>query len=164
MRSAGIVGSREQDGGLPRLQPSSKLMKIKRWIATSLSRKLLMVVGSSLLATSIIFMAMFVGMYRSELARGQSFALNQINSLLQVSLENAMLKRDLGGLRQIVKRLGEQEGISQVSITNPAGEVRFSSARSQLGEIIDLPRQPPCEDCGPAKSLPVSFLQPCRLA
>jgi len=133
-----------------------RLMKLWQWINQSLNRKMLMIVGSCLLLTSAIFLALFVGIYQNELARGQGLALNQVNRLLKVSLENAMLKRDLDGLRQIVRRLGEQDGIAQVLITNPAGEIRFSSIESKLGQSIVLPRQAPCKGCDPVAAKPVS--------
>ncbi len=63
-------------------------------------------------------------------------AAGQVNSLLQVTLENAMLKRDLQGLEQIVDRLGAQPGVERVMIANPLGEVRFSSDASRLGHML----------------------------
>jgi len=55
---------------------------------------------------------------------------------LQTSLENAMLKRDLDGLRRIVAGLGRQEKVARVMIVNPRGEVRFSSRAALLGRWL----------------------------
>ena len=57
----------------------------------------------------------------------------QVNDLLRTSLENAMLKRDLDGLRYIVNQLGAQASIRRVFITNPHGEIRFASEQQLLG-------------------------------
>jgi signal transduction histidine kinase len=73
-------------------------------------------------------------MYRQTLEHEKAAAVGQINSLLRSSLENAMLKRDLDGLRFLVSRLGGQEGIAAVLITNPAGEIRFASDLAVVGQ------------------------------
>ena len=49
-----------------------------------------------------------------------------------------MLKRDLPGLRQIVQRLGDQEGIVNVYIINPAREVRFAAHKEALGRYLSM--------------------------
>ncbi len=78
----------------------------------------------------------------------------QVNLLLQVALENAMLKRDLPGLRDIVTRLGKQPGIEQVMIINPSKEVRFASNKKMLGRQFTL-ADLGCVDCqeGDARKL-----------
>ncbi len=52
---------------------------------------------------------------------------------LKSSLERAMLRRDIGGLHEIVEALGAQDGISEVVILNTQGEVRFASEKQRLG-------------------------------
>jgi signal transduction histidine kinase len=91
-----------------------------------------------LLASSLVFLALFLGLYRTELAAERSAAAAQVNQLLQTSLENAMLKRDLDGLRVIVERLGQQPGIEAVFITDPRGAIRFASDPALLNAM-----QPP---------------------
>ncbi len=100
-----------------------------------------------LVAASLIFLVLFVGMYRAQLERERTEASTQINRLLQASLENAMLKRDLSGLRDIVVRLGQQQGISGVMIVNPAGEVRFASSGDRVGIRFDRGTDPACAGC-----------------
>lgn len=92
-----------------------------------LSRKLLAGLGAGLGLASLLFLGLIVETYRVQLSQERGNASEQVNRLLQVSLENAMLKRDLPGLQDIVKRLGQQPGIAGVTIINPSGEVRFSS-------------------------------------
>ncbi len=101
-------------------------------IRTSLSRKYLLGMTGGLLAVSLVFLLLFLAMYRTQLAEERGEASTEINRLLQASLENAMLKRDLEGLRGIVARLGTQPGIVSVKILNPKLEVRFASDPSQL--------------------------------
>lgn len=109
---------------------------IAKWISSSLSRKLLVGLAASLAITSFVFVLLFVGLYRTQLERERGAASAQVNRLLQVSLENAMLKRDLPGLREIVERLGRQEDIRNVMIINPSGEVRFASSEKSLGRQL----------------------------
>ncbi|MEZ5585589.1 MAG: ATP-binding protein [Sedimenticolaceae bacterium] len=82
----------------------------------------------------MVFLLLYIGLYSTELTAERAKAAAQVNSLLQTSLENAMLKRDLEGLRFIVDRLGQQSGIEAVFITNPAGEIRFASNALLLGK------------------------------
>ncbi|MGB5467206.1 MAG: ATP-binding protein [Sedimenticolaceae bacterium] len=103
------------------------------WLRSRLNRKFALGTASGLLASSLLFLVLFLALYRGELADERAAAAAQVNQLLQTSLENAMLKRDLEGLRVIVDRLGRQPGIESVFITNPAGEIRFASDPTLLG-------------------------------
>jgi len=76
---------------------------------------------------SILLLLVFFAVYRSQLEQERSVASMQISRLLEAALENAMLKRDVPGLQQIVSRLGQQPGILGVRIVNPAGVIRFAS-------------------------------------
>lgn len=104
------------------------------WLNSRLGRKFALGTAGGLLASSLVFLVLFLALYRAELASERATAAGQVNQLLQTSLENAMLKRDLDGLRVIIDRLGQQPGIDSVFITNPAGEIRFASDASLLGK------------------------------
>jgi signal transduction histidine kinase/HAMP domain-containing protein len=103
------------------------------WVASGLGRRFAVGTAGGLLASSLVFLIIFLALYRTELATEQADAAQQVNRLLHTSLENAMLKQDLEGLRDIVQRLGRQPGIEAVFITNPSGEIRFASKASLLG-------------------------------
>lgn len=109
------------------------------WLTASLTRKFAAGTAAGLLLSSLVFLVLFVGLYRAELEQERTGSAVQLNRLLQASLENAMLKRDIEGLKGIVERLGTQPDIRQVMITNPAGEVRFSSDPTLLGRWIPPP-------------------------
>ncbi len=117
------------------------------WFASSLNRKLTATLAVALLSASALFLVIFVGLYRAELEEERSQASLQVNRLLQSALENAMLKRDLEGLRSIVEGLGRQEGISQAMIVNPGGEVRFASDSGRLGRLVDVSTGKDCVGC-----------------
>lgn len=121
-------------------------MPLIHWITASVSRKVLAGLAIVLAASSLIFLVFFVGTYSKHLESERANALAQVNSLLQVSLENAMLKRDIAGLRDIVDRLGHQPEILDVMIVNPQQEVRFASNRAALGQRLTL-RGLGCVDC-----------------
>lgn len=112
---------------------------ITSWIASSLKRQFIVTMTASLAIVSIICFILFIGVYREQLAQERSIASVAMNRLLQTSLENAMLKQDLGGLREIVQKLGQQPDISLVMISNPKGEIRFSSDPTLLGSQINWP-------------------------
>jgi len=92
-----------------------------------------------LLASSLVFLVLFMGMYRSELAQERAGVAENVNRLLLASLENAMLKADVTGLQQIIEDLGRQPGIVAVNVTRPDGEVRFASDRARIGAPLPEP-------------------------
>jgi len=112
---------------------STVATSFRTWLNGSLGRRFALGTAIGLVVSSVVFLLLFVGMYRQTLEHEKRAAVSQINNLLRSSLENAMLKRDLDGLRFIVSRLGAQEGIAAVFITNPAGEVRFADDPAVLG-------------------------------
>ncbi|PUB71716.1 MAG: histidine kinase [gamma proteobacterium symbiont of Ctena orbiculata] len=154
------------------------------WIANSLNRKFILGTTSGLAFSSLVFLLLYIPLYESELEGARADTANQVNNLLQVSLENAMLKRDLPGLSEMVKKLGAQEGIVTVFITTPAGEIRFSSREGDFGRQLEDPyrasrlttrftrgegglevlrsinpvhNKPPCKEChGPAEQNPIN--------
>ena len=101
---------------------------LKRRILTRL------LVAAALL--SALLLAVFLTVYRDQLIAERSRASLGFNLLLQAALENAMLKRDVPGLADIVARLGGQPGIDSVMILNPAGDIRFASTPSRLGQRL----------------------------
>ncbi len=127
---------------------------IKRWIQASLSRKFLTGVAAGLVAISIVFLLLFMTMYRAQLQSERSQAAEDINRLLQTSLENAMLKRDLDGLRDIVTRLGQQDGVVGVMIVNPDDEVRFAADQKMLGHRFSRETDSACRVCHLSGSVP----------
>lgn len=108
------------------------------WMQTKLNRRFLVATAAGMLISLIIFVLLFLGMYQNTVEQERKQAINQVNQLLRTSLENAMLKRDLDGLRQIIAGLGQQQDIVTVMITNPAGEVRFSSSHKLLGSSLSF--------------------------
>lgn len=108
-----------------------------KWINNSLNRKFIIGTAAGLIVSSFVFLILFITMYQSELERERAEAVTHVNNLLQSSLENAMLKRDIDGLRTIVDRLGMQKNITDVMISNPSGQIRFSSHPARLGKQLE---------------------------
>jgi len=96
---------------------------------------------------SALLLVAFLAAYRSQLVGERSRASLGFNLLLQAALENAMLKRDVPGLAEIVAHLGTQPGIEGVMILNPRGVVRFASTPRWLGatftELVQTTDAPP---------------------
>lgn len=113
----------------------------------SLAARLAVTLVAQLVVVSLVFLGGFVALYRSSLQSERTQAAEKVGLLLQVSLENAMLKRDIEGLRDIVDRLGALDDIVSVMILDPQGEVRFASRKDRLGARFDLPAGGLCPDC-----------------
>lgn len=101
-------------------------------LSSRILRRVILVAGGA----SLLFGLLFLGLYRDQLERERAATSEQINRLLRVALENAMLKRDVPGLRDIVQQMGLQPGIAGVMILAPDGEVRFSSTAEKLGQRL----------------------------
>ncbi len=119
------------------------MAKVQRSLFAIVTRSLVL----NSLVISLLFLIGIVSLYHMRLQEQRSDAATRINILLQVSLENAMLKRDIPGLREIVERFGQQSGISAVMILNPTGEVRFASRPDLLARRFDLGQPELCPDC-----------------
>lgn len=115
-------------------EPSSRMQL--RSFATSLGGKLMLGLALGLLLSSLVFLFIFIGIYRGQLTFERGLASDQVNRLLEVALKNAMLKRDIPGLADIVDKLGRQPGITRVMIVNPELEVRFASDRGTVGSRV----------------------------
>ncbi len=155
------------------------------WLGNSLNHKFTAATIAGFLVSSVVFMLLFLTFYQEELKQERAQAVREVNNLLQSSLENAMLKRDLAGLIYIVRHLGKQPNISSVMIVNPKGEVRFASrvedegrhlpvalvtgekahtlftrdihGREVLRSVNPVHNKPPCQQChGPMQEHPVN--------
>lgn len=99
-----------------------------------LGARILAALGLVLAAASLASLALFLPLYQHELKVEREAVSTRLGAFLQIALENAMLKRDIPGLSEIVRRLGGVDDVINVSVLNPALEVRFSSDSAKLGE------------------------------
>lgn len=111
-----------------------------------LLRGVLLVTGSA----SVLLGLLFLGLYRNHLVQERAEVSLQLNRMLQVTWENAMLKRDIVGLRDIVGKIGKLKGIRDVLLLAPNGEVRFASDPTKFG------RQMPAVAGAATEGIPVS--------
>ncbi len=136
----------------------SVLRRIRDWPGRSLRRRLGLLLAVELVVVSLLFLLLFVGLYQWRLREARAEAAARLNDLFRVALENAMLERNLDGLRNLVVRLGEQPDVQRVMILDPRGEVRFSSEPGLLGRTYARQREAGCREChadgaGPARTL-----------
>jgi signal transduction histidine kinase len=102
------------------------------YLSHRLLRGVLLVAGGA----SLVLGVLFLGLYRDQLIHERADVSMQLNRMLQVTWENAMLKRDVDGLRDIVSKLGGLNGIRDVVILSPTGEVRFASDPEKMGRLL----------------------------
>lgn len=122
MIDASAAGRSQRPGGMRRIFPDR------------LGARLLSALGLALAGASLASLALFVPLYRHELKSEREAVSTRLGAFLQIALENAMLKRDIPGLVEIVGRLGGIENVIGVSILNPALETRFSSDAGKIGD------------------------------
>lgn len=107
------------------------------WTKASLQRQFSLIAAGLVVVVSAVFLLVVTQQYKSAILKAHGEASMNVNLLLQAALENAMIKRDLEGLQDIVVRLGAQEGVVGVMIANPEGEVRFSSYLERLYQTLE---------------------------
>ena len=113
-----------------------------------LNRKLTLMLYAVLTVTSLLFLLLLFGAYQYQLKNERARVSSQLNMLFGAALENAMLKRDISGLRDIMARLAAQPEVVDVAIVDPKGEIRFSSDEAKSGHRIGKPLASLCEGCG----------------
>jgi signal transduction histidine kinase/HAMP domain-containing protein len=119
-----------------------------------LGAKVLATMAIALGLSSLVFLGLFLALYQKQLLNERQEVSGKLGNMLQITLENAMLKRDLEGLREIVSRLGAVTNVMQVLVLAPNGEVRFSSDPAALGRHFDPSAL--CEGCGVGKDKPMA--------
>jgi len=114
---------------------------------SGLRNKFLIGTTAGLTTLSFVLLGLSWMLYRHQLTQERSQAASEVNLLLQASLENAMLKRDLPGLIDIVDRLGRQPGIRSAMILSPNSEIRFASNRALMMQRFPLDKHGVCLNC-----------------
>jgi signal transduction histidine kinase len=103
------------------------------WLYKSLNRRFAAATALGLVVSSLFFLLLFVGLYRGQLERERTNTAARVSELVQHSLEYLVSRRDVEGLREMVERMAQAEGIRAVKIADPTGQVRFSSNPADLG-------------------------------
>lgn len=127
---------------------------------TSLRHKFLLGAAAGLATLSLALLGLAAALYQHQLTQERGQASAEVNRLLQSALENTMLKRDLPGLREIIRQLGNQSGVRGAMIVAPGGEIRFASQPALLGQRFPLLQYGLCLDCPmqlPAPALTAQF-------
>jgi signal transduction histidine kinase len=110
------------------------------WLFESLNRRFAAATAAGLIASSLFFLLLFVGLYRGQLERESASTAARVSQLVQHSLAYLVSRRDVEGLRDMVDRMAQAEGIRRVKIADPTGQVRFSSNPTDLGmRLAPLP-------------------------
>lgn len=125
------------------------MRRLKAWLDERLARKLVVAMAACVAVVSLGFLGPFVNYYRDRLILERAKTSIEVNDLLQGALENAMVKRDLDGLKDIVEHLGAKPSIKGVMILSPKGEVRFASDARNVGKRYDMAAGALCPGCGP---------------
>jgi PAS domain S-box-containing protein len=101
--------------------------------ARSLSRRLALQLLLALLAGAAVLLAASVWVGQRALRHEHESASLREAELLEASLHNAMLQRDLAGLARLIDTLGSLPGLRAAALLEPGGQVRFASQADRLG-------------------------------
>lgn len=106
------------------------------WHSSRLQRRFAYISGGLLTAISLIFLLLLTNLYRDRVLSIRVDAAEYVNALLEAALINAMLKRDIGGLEQILADLQAEPDITDARILDARGQIRFGSG---AGASLDDP-------------------------
>ncbi|MDR2014076.1 MAG: HAMP domain-containing protein [Azoarcus sp.] len=99
----------------------------RHWLSVSVSRRLTLGLIVALLVSAAVVIALGLIVGHDVLRQQQEDAASSVAQLFETSLQNAMLKRDLDGLADILSYLGHAPGVARARLLSPGGEVRFDS-------------------------------------
>ncbi len=112
--------------------------RARAWVMARLERKLAVGLTALLVLVSTAFLGLFMVAYRTAMEEERARVSVEVGGALRLALENAMLKKDLDGLADIVGRMAELDSVLRVLVLNPSFEVRFASDSGLIGQILDL--------------------------
>lgn len=106
----------------------------RMWFATPLARRLTLVMTLALMGASALLVGGALWIDRGALQAEHESSARRLAGLFEASLHNAMLRRDLPGMAQILIQLGSLPGVRLAALLNPGGEVRFASRGDDQGQ------------------------------
>lgn len=115
------------------------LARIRDWLGASLGRRLLATLAGVLVAVSLPGLAVVSVIYFQRIEAEQIRALGQFNEVIEAALRNAMLKRDLDGIRAVLDDIAASPEIDGVMVLDPDHVVRFGDAAAPFGSTLGEP-------------------------
>jgi len=126
-----------------------------RWPLTA---KFVLGTLSGLMAVSLLFLILFTSVYRSTIESAHHDAAERVSTLLETSVMQAMLGRNLHELQPLINGLAAQPDVYSMWILNPHGEIRFSSDPSDFGRQFNAKEDPGCRECHAQSSSSTTLL------
>lgn len=112
---------------------------LRDWLGASLGRRLLATLAAVLVGISLPVLAVVSVMFFQRIQAEQIRAASQFNEVIEAALKNAMLKRDLDGIRAVLDDIAASPEIERVMVVNPAHVVRFADRATTLDRVLDEP-------------------------
>jgi PAS domain S-box-containing protein len=113
---------------------------------------------SGLAIVSLFFMLLFLSVYRNGIESAHENAAERVSQLLETSLKQAMLEREIHRLQPLMDGLAAAEDLYAIRILNPAGEIRFSSDSAEFGQRFSATGDPGCRECHDQPDPPSTLL------
>ncbi|MBF0352938.1 MAG: HAMP domain-containing protein [SAR324 cluster bacterium] len=108
--------------------------------------KLILAVGSAIMASITIFSFMVINAQREQLLAQMELSTHHLSETVKNITQNDMLVKNRKRLHQTFEAIGKQKGIEKVRIINKSGEIIFSSDRSELDTEVDMDAEA-CDAC-----------------
>lgn len=82
---------------------------------------------------------------RRALKQFQSHS-SRVSELIEVGLENGMMRNDLTTVRDMLRTLSRQEGVERILVINKKGRIAVSSENADVGKTLNI-QDPTCQLC-----------------
>lgn len=102
-----------------------------RWLTARLARELILSLGLIVFLAAGCFLALSYWLGDRATRTEHEAAARWVAQLFEASLHNAMLNRDLAGMKAILGDLGNMPGVERALVLTPSGEIRFGQADSE---------------------------------
>ncbi len=131
-----------------------------RWIqrmGRSVSAKLMVSIFAVLIVIFALLGYFSIQLHRKHLEAAELVSAEQQSEVLRRSASHYMLNNDRTGLYEMMLNMADQPGVVSVRIMNPQGVISYSTAPSEVGNMVDKGAEA-CYGCH-AQSQPLTRLK-----
>jgi two-component system NtrC family sensor kinase len=111
--------------------PKKEIMKNK------ISYKLILTVGGVAITIIAVFSYISIDSQKQALIAQIEQNANQLSETVKSSTKYDMLLNQRERIHRIIDTIGKQEGIEKVRVFNKEGEIIYSSAKDEIGNLVD---------------------------
>ena len=134
-------------------------MKLKsniKSLASSLSFKLVLIVGATLLLSIAIWSYFNINYQKEKVLAHIAADADRLSNTIKLGTHYAMMSNARGDISRIIQNISRQDEVKSIRIFNKRGEIAYSNRRAETGTTADIQSRR-CSVCHLKKPLPVEI-------